>query len=157
MGRYDKFVSFFWLSLGLVVIYGGYKIGLGRLNNPGGGLFIFILGVCLFLLALIIFVGSCSKKMKDTPSVVTLSVNWKWENPFYILLALIIYTFAIAKLGYCLSTIFLLIFLFNVIERQKWKTVMFEALLTVFLSFLFFGIFLEVRFPRGPFEILIGR
>ncbi len=157
MARYDKFISYFWLFLGLVVIYGGYKIGLGRLNNPGGGLFIFILGVCLFLLALTIFVSSCSKKMKGTLSMSTLLADWKWKKPFYIFLALIIYTLVIAKLGYCLSTIFLLIFLFNVIERQEWKTVMLEVFLTVFLSFLSFGIFLEVRFPRGPFEILIGR
>ena len=157
MGRYDQYISFFWLFLGLVVIYGGYKIGLGRLNNPGGGLFIFILGVCLVLLALIILMHSCSKKLKDTPSMSTLLVNWKWKNPFYIFLALIIYTLVIDKLGYSLSTIFLLIFLFKVIEYQKWKTVIFAAFLTVFLSFLIFGIFLEVRFPRGPFEILIGR
>lgn len=157
MGRYDQYISIFWLSLGLVVIYGGYRIGLGRLNNPGGGLFIFILGVCLIVLALIIFIHSCSKKLKDTPLMSTLLVNWKWKNPFYIFLALLIYTLVIDKLGYSFSTIVLLIFLFKVLEYQKWKTVMFAAFLTVFLSFIIFGIFLEVRFPRGPFEMLIGR
>lgn len=157
MVRFDKVIGLFWLCLGLVVIYGGLKIGLGSLRNPGGGLFIFVLGVCLFLLSFIIFMGARSQKGGDPCSVITHSADWKWKNPSYILVALIGYTFVIAKLGYCLSTVFLLSFLFNIIERQKWKVVILEAILAVFLSFLFFGIFLEVRFPRGPFEMWIGR
>lgn len=156
MERYDKFISLFWLFLGLTVIYGGYKIGLGRLSNPGGGLFIFVLGMCLSLLALIIFISVCSKGGKITESVPSLWVGLKWKNPIYILTALIIYTFIIIKLGYLLSTTVLLIFLFNVIERQKWKVVLFEAILSVLLSYLVFGVWLQIRFPRGIFEILVG-
>ena len=156
MERYDKFISLFWLSLGLATIFGGYKIGLGRLSNPGGGLFIFVLGMCLSLLALVIFVSVCRKGGRVTESVSKLWVGLKWRNPIYLLIALIIYTLVITKLGYLLSTTLLLVFLFNVIERQKWKVVLFGAILSTLLSYLVFGVWLQVRFPRGIFEILAG-
>ena len=156
MERYDKFVSLFWLSLGLTILFGSYKIGLGRLSHPGGGLFVFVLGMCLSLLALVIFISVCRKKEKVTESVSRLWVGLKWRNPIYLLISLIIYTLIITKLGYVFSTILLLVFLFNVIERQKWKVVLFEAISFTFLSYLVFGVWLQIRFPRGIFELLVG-
>jgi putative tricarboxylic transport membrane protein len=156
MERYDKFIGLFWLSLGLTIIFGGYKIGLGRLSNPGGGLFIFVLGMCLLLLAFVIFVSSYLRKIKDNKSVPSLWVGLKWKNPIYILIALIIYTLMITKLGYLLGTTLLLVFLFNVIERQKWKVVLFGAISATLLSYLVFGVWLQIRFPRGLFESLVG-
>ena len=156
MERYDKFVSLFWLSLGLTISFGGYKIGLGRLSNPGGGLFVFVLGMCLSLLALVIFISVCGKGGKITESNPRLWVGLKWRNPIYLLIALIIYTSVITKLGYLLSTTLLLVFLFNVIERQKWKTVLLGAISSTLLSYLVFGVWLQIRFPRGIFENLVG-
>lgn len=157
MQRYEKFISLFWLFLGFVIIIGAIKIGLGSLNNPGGGLFILILGTCLSLLALINFIRSHSKWIKSNRPMIRTWTDLKWEKALYIMIALTIYTFIISTLGYCLSTFFLLMFLFNTFEHQKWKVVAFEAILSVFLSYILFGILLEVRFPRGLFETLIGR
>ena len=156
MERYDRFVSLFWLSMGLTIAFGGYKIGLGRLSNPGGGLFIFVLGMGLSLLALLIFISVCGKEGRVTESVSKLWVGLKWRNPIYILISLMIYTFIIKQLGYLLSTTLLLVFLFNVIERQKWKVVLFGAIVSTLLSYFVFGVWLQIRFPRGIFEILAG-
>ena len=156
MRKYDKYVSFFWLFLALVIIYGAYKLELGILRNPGPGLFIFILGIFLLALALALLISSCIKQINDEGSELRLWAGLKWQKPIYILTGFLIYTLIIKITGYCLSTFLLLIFLFNVIERQRWELVIFETALVVFFSFLIFGVFLQIQFPKGLLEILAG-
>jgi hypothetical protein len=156
MERYDKFNSLFWFGLGLVIIYGGCKIGLGKLNSPGGGLFVLVLGVFLSFLALIFFISSCTRKLKDTGSSIRLWAGLKWKHPIYILIALVIYTLVTPKVGYILATTSLMLFLFGLFERHKWKWAIGGAILTGALSYLVFGLWLQVRFPRGIIEVLIG-
>ena len=39
MGKADQFSSIFWLILGLAVVYGSNRLGLGTLTHPGPGFF----------------------------------------------------------------------------------------------------------------------
>lgn len=156
MEKYDKFSSIFWFGLGLVIIYGACEIGLGRLNSPGGGLFIFVLGVFLALLALIILISSWAREIKDTGSRASLWAGLKWKYPVYILAGLLIYILIIPKFGYILATIFLMLFLFGLFEHHKWKVVILEAIICGLVSYFVFGPWLQVRLPRGVLEILIG-
>ena len=156
MEKYDRFGSLFWFVLGLGIIYGGCKIGVGRLSHPGGGLFILVLGLALSLLAAMIFVGSVAKKMQDARSEIVLWAGLKWEYPIYILVALLLYTFIMPKVGYMPATIFLMVFLFGLFEHHRWKWVIGEAVLAGVLSYFIFGPWLQVRFPRGILEVLAG-
>lgn len=156
MERNDKFSSFFWLCLGLIIIYSAYKLRLGNLRQPGPGLFIFIMGICLSLLALGVFISSCRREIKGTQSVLSLWAGLEWKLPIYIFIILLIYSI-ILKLGYLLSTTFLMVFLFGLFERKKWKFVIVGAVLSVLISYLVFGVWLQIRFPRGVFEDLIRR
>jgi len=156
MEKYDKFTSIFWLGLGLVIIYGACKIGLGRLSNPGGGLFVLVLGIFLSCLALIIFISSRTRKLKDTDYDISLWVGLKWQYPIYILTALFIYTLITPKVGYIPATTFLMLFLFALFEHHKWKLAISEAILAGLLSYLVFGPWLQVRLPRGVLEVLFG-
>lgn len=157
MERIDKFSSVFWLCLGLAIIYSGCKLGLGKLTNPGGGLFLFFLGICLSLLALGFFIYSHRREKKNSQSVLSPWVGLNWKLPIYILISLLIYILIIIKLGYLLSTAFLMAILFSLYERPKWKFIIFATISTTFLSYLLFGKWLQVQFPRGVFESLIGR
>jgi hypothetical protein len=56
-------------------------------------------------------------------------------------------------LGFLLSTFFLLLFLFRMLEPQRWRVVILMTVLTVTLCYVLFGVFLELRFPGG----LLGR
>lgn len=156
MESHDRYCGLFWLGLGVAAIYGARKIGIGHLNSPGGGLFIFLLGLCLLLLAAIILIASFKKEMKGSPSGPGLWRGVRWQYPVYILGALFFYTLIARPLGYILATLALMLFLLGLFNPRQWKSVIWQAVLVGFLSYLVFGPWLQVRFPRGILENFIG-
>jgi hypothetical protein len=52
----DLWGGLFWLSIGLFVIWAGYDMGLGRLNDRGSGFAFYCLGF-LFCVLDLFFIG----------------------------------------------------------------------------------------------------
>jgi len=51
----DQRTSLFWLAIGLVIAYSSGKYGLGTVSSPGPGLFPFLSGLAITVLALVVF------------------------------------------------------------------------------------------------------
>ena len=49
MKRYHPIIIVFWIGLSLFLMVHSYKLGLGRLRDPGPGLMPFIIGVLMFV------------------------------------------------------------------------------------------------------------
>jgi hypothetical protein len=120
----------------------------GSLSDPGSGFLPFWVGVLLGVLALAHFLNITwakpQKKIYDSPWV-----NVKWRNGIYVIIALLLYTFLLPRLGYILDTFLLMLFLFSLLGRQKWWIVILGTLLVIGLTYLVFKIWLLVQFPAG--------
>jgi putative tricarboxylic transport membrane protein len=156
MGKADQVSSIFWLLLGLVVVYSSYRFGLGTLARPGPGFLPFLCGVILSALsAFVFFQGRLAKKTNGEESIGQLWAGMNWHKPVYGIIVLLIYALTFVRLGFLLSTIFLLIFLFKGIEPERWLRAITVAVLAAVVSYVLFVVWLQVQLPRGLLERLL--
>lgn len=153
MGRAEGYSSISWLIFGGAVVYGSYRLGHGTLAHPGPGFLPFWSGVILCGLSSLVFVqGKLSQQAGGGGPLGQLWAGLKWPKPIYVLMALFSYAFTFTHLGFLLSTTLLLIFLFKAIEPEKWLRAISGAVLASVISYVFFGVWLQVQLPRGFLE-----
>ncbi len=153
MGKIDQISSLFWFFLGWVLIFLSYRLGLGSLTNPGPGFLPFWCGLFLAGLSLVVFVQSrLDRRRSESKGLRDLWIGTHWAKGVYVVLALVIYTLAFSHTGFLLSTTLLLIFLFKVIEPEKWWIAIGGAILTSLVCFVVFSLCLDVQLPRGFIE-----
>jgi putative tricarboxylic transport membrane protein len=66
-------------------------------------------------------------------------------------LSLLLYCVALKPLGFVLTTLVLLVFLFRVIGGLSWKASIAGPIIITVCFYLLFQVWLEVQFPLGPF------
>ena len=148
MDRYDKITSFLWFCLGLYVAIKASFIGIGSMSNPGPG-FIFLwggMGLCFF--SVIVFASVCFKKSGGRKK----AILWKeirWKKLILLILSLLVFTYFFEKIGFVISVLLLMVYLFKGIEYQKWSVAVVSAVLTSLLAYVVFAVFLGCQLPRG--------
>ncbi len=139
----DRLSGAFLFLLGLFVAWEDRVLPLGSHDRPGPGYFPLLLSVILGILGLVLLIRG-----RSSPSV--RSIRWEEARHAAAILACsFLATFGIERLGYRVTMILVLGFLFGVVERMKlWQA----AVLTVSLSLGSFWVFdslLRVILPRG--------
>ncbi len=149
MKNRDIISSIFWLILGLGVSYGGYDLDIGSLHDPGSG-FIF-LGVGIIMVALSLGVLIMALRETATPGELkqALWTEIRWRKIVYVLVALILYAMVFEFLGFNLSTVLLMTFLFRAVEPQSWSKAVLGALISIFTTYGLFQLLLGSQFPKG--------
>jgi len=140
--------SLFWMAIGVGVCYGGVDLELGTLHDPGSGFMFFWVGAIMSGLSLFIFI----RAMRDKGKAGEMKILWsqvKWKKNIYVLAALFLYAYAFSHLGFILSTVPLLIFLFKGVESQRWSVAILGAILSVLTSYAVFQLWLGAQLPRG--------
>ena len=138
-----------WMTFALLVCIGGLKLGFGTLQQPHAGFMPFLSGLLLGLLALVdLFSGlldqwKAEKKDKEIWSEIS------WGKIIVTLAALFLYTALFSVLGFIIGSIFLLLFLFRVMEPRPWWIVLTASLVTTGLFYLGFKVGLDSQLPRG--------
>jgi len=66
--------------------------------------------------------------------------------------ALFVYAFALERVGFVVATFALLLFFFKVLERQRWVMALAGSLVTAFVTYLVFKVWLQVQLPAGPWS-----
>lgn len=156
MSRANQASSVFWLVLGLAVAYGAYRMGLGELTHPGPGFLFFWCGVILAGLSVLVFAGATlAGRKEEQGGLARLWAGAKWRKGVCVVLALLIYNFTFSFLGFSLSTMILLVFLFKAIETQKWSVAVGGAVVASLFCFLVFARWLDVQLPRGIIEKIL--
>ena len=148
MKNRDLFSSLFWLAMGAGICYGGYDLELGSLHDPGSGFMFFWVGAIMIGLSLFIFIRAIRERGKAEETKILWS-QVKWKKNIYILAALILYAYAFSSLGFILSTVLLLIFLFKAVEPQRWSVAILGAFLTTLTSYAVFHLWLGTQLPKG--------
>jgi putative tricarboxylic transport membrane protein len=144
----DIISSLFWMAMGIGVCYGGVDLELGTLHDPGSGFMFFWVGMIMIGLSLSILIRAMKKKAVAGE----LKVLWseiRWKKIVSVLVALFLYAYVFTSLGFILTTILLLIFLFKSVEPQRWSWAILGAIISTLAAYGVFRLWLGSQLPRG--------
>lgn len=124
-----------------------WRLGLGSVHRPGVGFLPFFVGVSLALLALYSLIIDIAVLGRDKR-------EGKFFGPFAVRVVLVVcclglYVVLLPFAGYPLSTFLLFLFLFKIAGVRRWGATLATSLLTTCASYLIFGYWLGIRFPKG--------
>ena len=151
MGKIDQVGLAFWFIVGIAVVYLSYRLDLGQLRHPGPGFLPFWCGVILCGLSLFCFINGKRSGSVD----ISIRQPWKgklWSKSVYIVMALLIFLFTFETLGFIISTIITMFLLHIIVSQRNWLIALSEAILTSFVSYIVFALWLGVQLPRGLIE-----
>lgn len=149
MERYDRIFSFIWIALGVAQCVESITFGLGSVSEPGTGFMPFVMGLVMILLAVSLLLEAAFTLKKGPLHKISPWSEVHWERVVYITILLLAYSFLLPKLGYLIATFLVMVFLLKSGEPVKWPAAILVGALTSGLSYLIFGIWLNVSFPRG--------
>jgi putative tricarboxylic transport membrane protein len=134
------------LALSIFVIWSGYSLKLGTINDPGSGYVMFYAGLLMVLFSLIILYGA----IKDGgPTFLSLWRNVLWAKPLLVIALLVAFTLLFETLGFLVSTILLLIALLRVIDPVPWPRAIPLALLVPLICWYVLVKLLLIQLPTG--------
>ena len=139
--------AFFWIAAGLLACYGATRLGLGSVTEPGAGFIFFWAGVFLVILSLIVLADS----VRSSEESVRNTGEMNWIKIALVLLSLVLYAFFLEKLGFVLTTFFLLSFLLSCIEDTNWIRSLGVAGVAAMACYAIFELWLKIRLPKGLF------
>jgi putative tricarboxylic transport membrane protein len=141
----------FFLLMACSICLESLRIGIGSLRKPGTGFFSFLGGVVLLGFALVLLLTNILRSQPDREEKSTQS--FRWRNVVLVAVAILAYGLVLEYLGYLLSTLILMIFLFRAIESQPWWIVISASVCSSGFSYLLFQVWLKVDLPRGMLGI----
>ncbi len=139
----DRASGVLFILLGLVVIWERRVLPLGTPAQPGPGYFPLLLAILLLIFgAILVFAGGASAPLR--------SLKWSEAGTAAAILGCCIFaTLGMEVIGYRLTMIAIMAFLFGVVERLKVWQVLTLTLFLSFGTFWLFDTFLRVPLPRG--------
>jgi putative tricarboxylic transport membrane protein len=149
------YITFFWIALGIFVGGYSYLIGLGKLLDPGPGLFPFTLSLVVLLL-------SIYKLAKELPSIEERkgeSRKQKEHNSFentgkIVILTVILfaYTYILEPLGFLLTTFLVMAALLRVAGYTQWIRIIVYAIIICVITYAGFT-YLGTNLPTGILDL----
>lgn len=138
------------LALSIFVVWSGYALGLGSINDPGSGYVMFYAGLLMILFSLIILYGA----IKDGgPTFLSLWRDVLWTKPLIVIALLVAFALLFETLGFLVSTMILLIALLRVIDPVAWSRAIPIAVLVPLIAWYVLQKLLLIQLPSGAFGI----
>jgi putative tricarboxylic transport membrane protein len=138
------------LGLGAFVIWSGWKLQLGTINDPGSGVVLLYTGILMCLFSVSITFGALTE---GGPTLGSRWENARWSKPLLIIVCLIAFSFALNPLGFLLSAIPLMLLLLRVVDPVRWTVAVPIAVLVPFGMWWVLKRLLLIQLPSGMFEI----
>ena len=139
--------ALFWIAAALLACYGATRLGLGSVTEPGAGFIFFWSGVVLVILSLVVLIDSIRSSEAAAHDIGEMN----WIKIILVLVSLVLYAFFLEKLGFILTTFFLLSFLLSCIEDTNWIRSVGVAGAAALTCFALFELWLKIRLPKGLF------
>ncbi|MBW2148747.1 MAG: tripartite tricarboxylate transporter TctB family protein [Deltaproteobacteria bacterium] len=153
MRFYDFVSTLAFCILGLLVIVGGIRLGFGHWNDPGQGFMAILSGITLSILSVLWLAITLVKKSTSGTTKTFFPAPDSYKKMILTLLPVVLYALLLNKLGFLITTFLFLIFLFKVIEPQRWSKAIGTAFIATVCSFCLFQLWLNVQFPDGLISI----
>jgi putative tricarboxylic transport membrane protein len=138
-----------WLAIGLAIAVGAHSLGLGALNNPGPGLFAFIIGVGIAVLS----ASLIASDFRLPPALLNAATPKHSRAVIAVIAALAFYALALERIGFVVCTVLFLFSLFVVLGRKTWLVALSASVLITAGSYCVFVWALKINLPAGPLGI----
>lgn len=149
MKHRDIISALFWAALGLAIAWGGYRLEIGTLHEPGSGFMFFGIGLIMVGLSLSILIQALRRPGVAHELKEVFWTNIRVTKILAVLLALLLYAYLFTCLGFILSTFLLLVFLFKAVEPQTWVKAILAAIITTLSAYGIFNLWLGSQLPKG--------
>jgi len=130
------------------VCYGGYGLDLGTLHDPGSGFMFFWVGIIMIGLSIGLLIRAI-KRPAVAGELKIFRTGIRWGKVVSTLVALMLYAYVFVPLGFILSTVLLLIFLFKAVEPQRWSWAILGAMISTLAAYGVFHLWLRSPLPKG--------
>ena len=137
------------LGIALLSCVGAIRLTLGSLNNPGPGLFPFLLGTVLGIIFLILMIQNISQRSKSFEQQSPEPKRTGSKEIVYILFVLSVYGLVLEHLGFLLTSVLVFAFILRVVEKQRWMIAASLSILLSVGSYILFRYLLNVQLPCG--------
>jgi putative tricarboxylic transport membrane protein len=144
----DRAAAAVLLVFGLIALEAARKLRLGSIARPGPGFFPVLLAAVFSLVCLVLLVNAWRARDEARAPDARLG----WLKIAATMAALFVYAFALERVGFVVATFALLLFFFKVLERQRWVMARAGSLVTAFVTYLVFKVWLHVQLPAGPWS-----
>jgi putative tricarboxylic transport membrane protein len=138
-----------WLALGALVAWAGWDLGLGVLHEPGSGFVLFWVGLVMAGLALVVLATA----LRAGAGGPLWGVGPRWSKVPLVVAALLVYAWALPSLGFVLTTALVLVYLFKVVEPQRWWVALAGAVASAVVGYVVFKVWLGAQLPAGLWGI----
>jgi putative tricarboxylic transport membrane protein len=154
MKRYVYADGLIWVLLGIGICIGSIKLKVGDFHTPGAGFLPFFSGALLAIFGLVLMLSAIfSQTMKERRMLhqsESLQQRWgRFLNPLLTVVILFGYILLLNPLGFLLTTFICLLLLFKLSEPRRWVTPILLSVVTAFLSYLVFSVWLQCQLPKG--------
>ena len=131
--------------IGVAAAYSGYQMGLTQFNKPGSGLFPFIIGALLVLLA----VPTLAKRklLRAEAPVERAARAWRHEGSIYFGLAA--YAALLTLIGFAPSSTLLVLLLLRFVGERSWLFCVSMSICIVAPLFIVFDVLLKLNLPKS--------
>ena len=153
MGRIETIGGLFWLLFSLFISYESYRLGLGKVNQPGPGFLFFWTGIVVAILSVIVIVRSFTVKASREKEEATAEKR-RLAKIIPVLIALFLYALLMEWLGFILVTLLLFLFILGVVEKKKWLFAAAVSIAVTVLAYLLFEVALQSQLPKGLLGLL---
>ncbi|OGL10870.1 MAG: hypothetical protein A3I17_02895 [Candidatus Rokubacteria bacterium RIFCSPLOWO2_02_FULL_72_37] len=150
MRRADVASSLFWMALGGFVAWSGWDLELGSVNDPGSGFLLFWVGLIVVGLSVGVLVSALRAPAGPARPI---WAGARWDKVALVLVVLVAYGWALPRLGFVLTTTVVLVFLFKVVEPQRWSVAIGGAVASALIAYLVFKVWLGAQLPAGFLEL----
>jgi len=141
------------MALGIFVIGSGFELGFGEWREPGPGFIVVLSGGMLFFLSALWLVMTLLKKWGMEASRRFFPESDSYKRVLLTLSSLLVFALLLERVGFMISSLVLMIFLFRAIEPQRWRLTILLAVGITVLCVMVFQVWLRVQFPEGPISI----
>jgi putative tricarboxylic transport membrane protein len=152
MKRWNQIAGCTGTVFGALLVAFSLRLKLGSWTEPGPGFTPMGVGVLLIILCILYVVGSIRGKdqggKEESP--------WPRENLgkiIGVLISLFLFAFVLPFLGFLPATFLLMVYLFRVVESERWFVTVFKAVVSVGITYVIFERWLMVQFPKGFWQI----
>jgi hypothetical protein len=139
----------------LIYLFEAWKLPFGSVRNPDIGFMPLLFGILVFVLCLLLFAKEIlnppagKKKEVDLFDEEEKEESAGLQKPLILAGAVIVYPFAFVYLGFVPATVLLTTLSLRVMEYRGWFWSLGIAAVITLVSYLFFGVWLHVNFPKG--------
>lgn len=145
----DSLSGIVWLAIGLLIIYGAWRVEIGTFREPGSGLLPLWCGLAIGALALGVIVHDLMRAASERESTRALWQPVPVRQLTLLVVSLAAYVAVFVPLGFQLSTLALMIALFKILGVRRWMVAGGAAAATVAVAWVVFRLWLNVQLPAG--------